>query len=160
MAFEPNPRLGKTIHGMDRILMGFKEANSQTFKKGQLVYPTSAATGALTACASDATLVLGRALVDATNVSSGNIEIPVEAWYPGDEVIMPCTSGGTATASSSFYPGTAYGLYVASNICYADLADTTNELFVFLEPIANADGSTSYWGRFTPKAVVAIGTGV
>lgn len=141
------------------VLNGFTEANSQTFKAGQLVYFNSG----VTACASDTwgtTDLLGIALKDATNVTSGNIVIPIYPIYAGDLWEMPLTNGGTDTALSSFTKGLRYGLYVASNVCYLDLAETTTDLALL---VGEADTTNRpYWGKvlFIPATLYfQTGTG-
>jgi hypothetical protein len=163
MAFINNPRHGKTVSGgAPRIVYGLKEANSQSFKAGQLVYDAgSAAGGQITACASDASAILGIAMKDATNVSSGNIEIPVALIEDGDEIFIKITNGGTLTASTTPLTLKNYALYVASNICYMDYADTGNDSIIFLEPVYDQLGAATYWGkvRFLPS-VLQVHVGV
>jgi len=158
-----NPRLGATHNGESgEIRYGWYEANTQSFKAGQLVYLAGdATTGGVTADATDSAAIMGIAMKDATNVSSGNIEIPVMIIYPDDELIMKCTASGTAKLSNLFYPGKKYGLYVGSNIWYADYDDTTNDAVMFVEPIYDVTGTSTYWGKFKLiPAAAQIGIGV
>lgn len=126
-----------------QIVYGFLEANSQSFKAGQLVTYSSG----VAAAASDSQALMGIALKDATNVTSGNIEIPIYPIYPEDEWEIKLTNGGTLTAASSFTQGTRYGTYVASNVAYLDLAETTTDNCIFVEPIDVTN--RPYWGKVT-----------
>src|SRR3989304_4568545 len=152
MAFNVNPRIGRTRSGLaSRILFGRYETNSSTFKAGQWVKDDGDAapgTACITVVASDGTSVLGIAQKDATNVTSGNIEIPIMEIQAGDELIMPTTATGTAKASNLFLTAKKYGLYVASNIVYADYDDTTNDCVIFKAPIYDANGDATFWGIF------------
>lgn len=68
-------QLIKTLNGCEpRTISYLKEANSQTFKTGDLVYSNS---GAITVCGANPSTILGIAKCDATNVTSGNKIIPV-----------------------------------------------------------------------------------
>ena len=152
MAFNVNPRLGRLRTGLaPRIIYGRYETNSSSFKAGQWVVDDGDAapgTACITAVASDGTLVLGIAMKDATNVTTGNVEIPVMEINPGDEIIMPCTASGTAKSSALFLTSKKYGLYVASNIVYADYDDTSNDAVAFKAPIYAGNGDTTSWGIF------------
>jgi len=165
MAFANNPRIGVTGNGQSpEIRYGWYEANSSAFKAGELVkLAGNATTGGVTTltAGAGAILIMGIAQKDGTNVSSGNIEIPVMIIRPDDELIMKCTASGTAKLSNLFYPGKKYGLYVGSNIWYADYDDTTNDAVMFVEPIYDADGDATYWGKFKLiPAAAQIGIGV
>jgi len=162
MAFGPNPRiLARAGKGIPDIIDTMKEANSSTFKAGQLVYSAgSGTTGPITVCASDAVVILGIAQKDGTNVSSGNIAIPVEVIRPGDRLAIQCydTSDAAVKLASAFYPGLAYGLVVASNVCYVDYDETTADAFIFIEPLDTVN--YPYWGIFEPKgSVCQVGIG-
>jgi hypothetical protein len=138
------------------LVYGFLEANSQSFKAGQLVAYNSG----VIAAASDTQALLGIAMKDATNVTSDNIEIPFYPIYPEDEWEIKLTSGGTATAASSFTQGTRYGTYVASNVAYLDYAETSTDNCIFKEPIDAVN--RPYWGKVTFISTVCymfVGTG-
>ena len=142
------------------VVYGFKEANSQSFKAGQLVLFNSG----VAAAASDATTtLLGIALKDATNVTSDNIEIPIYPIYSDDDWMIQTTATGTATASSSFTSGLRYGLYVASNVAYLDYDETTSDACIFKEPIYRASTSTGiYWAQvrfIAANCYLQVGTG-
>ena len=159
MAFSSNPRIGMTGSGhAPRILWGRHEADSQSFKKGQLGYLAS---GYLTADASDTAQILGIAMFDATNVTSGHVTGDVIVLRPGDEIKIRVTNGGTDTRITAANLGIGYGLYVASNVCYLDLADTSNDRFQITKMLYESDGSTvSYWAVATiPATVLQYATG-
>lgn len=129
------------------IVHGLLEADSQTFDAGDLVYSNS---GAITVVASDGQTVLGIALKDATNVTSGNVEIPVQIIRPGDVVRMHLTSGGTAALSSTATLYTAYGLYcTAATGSECDTADTSNDCVTVVKKCLDEFGDADYWVEVT-----------
>jgi hypothetical protein len=148
MAFINNPRHGRAAGGaIPRIIFGAKEANSQSFKAGQLVYLNS---GAVTVVADGGTAVMGIAMKDATNVSSGNIEIPIMVIEPGDSIIARIYNSNTSAhvLSSSPVQGVNYGIVSVSNVTYVNYYNTTNDVFVFIEPVYDQLGVATYWGKF------------
>lgn len=151
MAFANNPKIVRCVDGgVPTITDEHGEAASQSFLKGQLVY--LATDGLLTECASDAVLVFGRVLEDATGTTS--TARMVEVIKPGDRIKMKLTNNGSATTSASFEHGVAYGLYVASNVTYADLNDTTNDAVIFLDGVEDKDGTEVAWGIFQVKGSI------
>jgi hypothetical protein len=165
MAFNVNPRIGRTADGQaPRIIYGNYETNSLSFKKGEWVLcdgDAAPGTANITGVVTSGTLVLGIAMKDATNVTTGNIEIPVMEIRAGDEIYMPCVAGTTAAKSNTFYPSKNYGLYVGGNIVYANSSDTTTDCVIFKEPIYDANGDSTYWGIFQLRpASSQLGIGV
>lgn len=153
MAFTNNPKITST--GTDTLpvmIHELLEANSMSFKKGEFVYSNA---GAITNVASNGVVVLGIAQKDATNVTSGNIAIPVMIIKPEYEFKMRITNNGTDTLSSTPTEGKAYGLYVASNVVYADVNNTSSyDAVVFQRPVYDATGAATYWGYFRMLATV------
>jgi len=131
-----------------RIWYGISEANSQSFKAGNFVYLDTAA----------ATLypggdhpLFGIALKDATNVSSGNIEIPIMQVTPDDVVsITVATSADVPEAADTTCAiGTSYDTNAGTTISsMIDSSDTTHPCFRYQGPQYNADGSVSNRGYF------------
>ena len=165
MAFNVNPRIARTATGLaPRIIFGRYETNSSSFKAGQFVVDDGDAapgTACITVVGTSGTLVLGTAMKDATNVTTGNIEIPITEIQPGDELIMPTTASGTAKKSNLFLTSKNYGLYVSSNIVYADYDNTTNDCVIFKQPVYDANGDSTYWGIFQLRpASSELGIGV
>ena len=150
-SFDPrNPQIQCTSGKVAQITNRYSEANSQSFKAGQFVYFVS---GAVTVTADGNYPVAGIALKDATNVSSGNIEIPVQLIGPDDEVLIQvCNVSGTLeAANTTCVPGLSYDLQeVSTNLQYIDSSDTTNDKFVFIEAMLDGAGSATPWGRFRP----------
>jgi hypothetical protein len=149
MAFNVNPRILSTVGGGVPPIINIKEADSQTFKKGQLVYDAgSSANGAATVVAEDGTTIMGIAQADGTNVTSAHTTIPIEVIQPGDRVAIQCydKSDAAAKAASNFLKGKGYGLITASNVTYVDFDETTSDAVIFIEPL----DSTNYanWGIF------------
>lgn len=134
--------------GMPTVVYGLYEANSQSFKAGQFVYLVSAA---VTLYPGGDLPLYGIAMKDATNVSSGNIEIPVAVITPEDIVtITVATSADVPEAANTTCAiGTTYDTNTgASYPSYIDSSDTTNGCFRFQGPVLSADGSASNRGYF------------
>lgn len=132
---------------------GLLEANSQSFDAGQLVYLDS---GAVTAVASTGVDVLGIAELDATNVTSGNVAIPITVVKPDYLLKVRCTNNGTACTSESFVRGESYGIYTTNaTATYADLNNTTNDALVFVNHWKTPDGDYTNWGIFKLDAAVS-----
>ena len=141
-----NPVFWSRRGGASNMLNDCLEANSQSFLMDSVVYLNSAAVTAATHAGIEAATykIAGLAARAATNVTTGNVEIPIKKIRAGDQIRIACTTGGTDKDAADFTVGDAYSIYIASNIAYVDHADTTNEVFKFIRPIVNANGSTSY----------------
>lgn len=144
MAFTNNPKFLRAADGGLPIIREFREADSQSFTAGELVYLS---TGYVTVCASDTAQILGIAMKAATNVTTGHIQIPVMIIRPGDEIKIRSTSGGTDTACAITDIGVNHELYVASNVHYVDLAAESNDRFTIQRLLYKGDQSTAdgYW---------------
>jgi hypothetical protein len=151
MAATMDPRNPRIVprNGVPQITSRYLEANSQSFKAGELVYFNS---GAVTVAAVGDVPVAGIALTDATNVSTGNITIPVQLLGPDDEIYIRVSdgSGSYETANTTCVPGVAYDFNVASNLWSIDSADTTNPKLVFIEALYDATGTATQWARCKP----------
>jgi hypothetical protein len=150
-SFDPRqPQIQGASGKVGQIIHGLSESNSQSFKAGQFVYVH--ASGGITVSADGDVPVMGIALADATNVSASNATIPVQVLGPDDEVLIQVTTGGTLQASDTTCKvGIAYDLEtVSTNLHYIDSADVTHMKFVYMGPILDAAGASSYWGRFRP----------
>ncbi len=141
MAFTNNPR-PLTPDGIASVIR-ITEANSQSFKGGQLVYYGSG----VTVVATSGTKILGVALTDATNTTSGNVKIDIQRITPEQDWAIRVTNNGTNAYASTATQMTKYGLYVTSNVCYMDVNNTTNDAVTFLEPILDENGDSTYWAR-------------
>jgi len=155
------PKLEPHAGAVPKIVYDVLEANSQSFKAGALVYLSS---GAVAACADDPTKIWGIAMKDATNVTSGNVEIPVMIITPEDHVIIRVqSSAGTAALSSTLTPGTRYGTELDSNgVAYLLSSETTTDNWIFIEPVIGADGAAGYEARVSLISTVSdafVGTG-
>lgn len=104
----------------------FPEAASQSFKKGEFVYLD--ANGKLNACASDASIIAGMAMQDASGTE--NTAIAITLAKEGQKFTLHVTNAGSSTTTANSQVGNKYGLYVASNIAYVDVGDTTNKRFI------------------------------
>lgn len=147
-SFDPRgPYILPKNGSMPTILYGVNEANSQSFKAGQLVYNNSG----ITLYAGGDAPVLGIALKDATNVTSGNVEIPVMLIDPEDIVVFTVATSADVpeAANTTCAIGTDYDTNTgASYPSYIDSSDTTNGCFRFQGPVYDADGTASNRGYF------------
>lgn len=89
-------------HGGPPLIRKFQEANSQTFKRGDFVYLSS---GQLTICGTDPGAVLGIAMEDATNVTSGNAMIQTLILTRDTEICLQYYHATAASATYSDYSG-------------------------------------------------------
>ncbi len=150
-SFDPrNPRVVPSDGCVPQITNRYSEANSQSFKAGEFVYFVS---GAVTVATDGGDApIAGIALKDGTNVSSGNIVIPVQIINQDDDVYVQVDdgSGNLEAANTTCVPGVAYDVSVSSNHWTVSSNDTTNPKFVFVEALLDANGDATYWGRFKP----------
>lgn len=113
------------------MIREYPEASgSLTNKKGEFVYVES--DGQIVACASDATKILGIALRDFSGTE--NTMIPVLIAQDGTEFELNATGAVTALANRD----AKFALYVASNIHYCDLSDTSNDALMVTEILEGA----------------------
>ena len=151
MAAVMDPRNPRIVpgNGVPQITSRYSEGNSQSFKAGELVYFSS---GAVTVAAVGDVPVAGIAMTDATNVSTGNITIPVQLLGPDDEIYIKVQdgSGSGEAANTTCVPGVAYDFNVASNLWAIDSADTTNPKLVFIEGLFDSTGTVTQWARCKP----------
>lgn len=140
MAFTNNPKVIPSGSGKAGWIASFAEAASQSFKKGEFVYLSS---GALTACASDATKILGIALEDASGTTGTSIKVQV--IEPNDIIKIRVRNDTTDATCDNASLGTSYGTIVASNVHYLDINDTTNDALVPVRYETDESGSYTYW---------------
>jgi len=115
----------------------YPEAASQSFKAGEFVYLVG---GKVTVCASDATVILGMAVADATGTTDSSI--PVLLAEAGTEFKANVTGAVTAVTQR----GVKYALLVTSNKHYVDVSDTDNDAFTILD-FAQEDAIGDTYGR-------------
>ena len=134
-----------------------REANSMTFTRSHFVYANS---GAITD-AEPSTMILGLAEKAATEVTSGNIQIPVAVILPGDLLLIQVEDGSLSfeAADTTCVVGEAYGIaaYTANRASAIDSSNSTNKQFIFLGPQRDADGDSNYWGWFSPALETSVG---
>lgn len=108
------------------------EANSQSFVAGDLVFLSS---GTVKLVTNDAT-IMGVALKASTNVTTGNIKIPIQVITPETLFVAEVD-----TTSATTQVGEDYGLNTATTNCHAvDIGDTTTTC-VRVERIDSRDGA-------------------
>lgn len=126
---------------------GLLEADSQTFKAGELVVLGAAA--AVTAATDDMVLFMGFAEAAATNVTSANTEIPIQVIKPGYIVKLPVINNATACTTESFVIGTSYGFNVTvGTASYVDLSEVTTTCATFVRHCQKANGDYTIYGLF------------
>ena len=138
---QPGPNVPQILHGN-------LEANSQSFKAGHFVYLNA---GAVTYYPGGDVPIAGIALKDATTVSSGNIEIPVQVIGPNDEVLVQVATASDVVeaADTTCVVNVAYDTNAdVAEPSYVDSSDTTNPCLVFLGPVKDSAGASTTWGRF------------
>jgi len=134
--------------GIPSIQYGILEADSQSFKAGHFVYLASAAA---TLYPGGDLPLLGIAMKDATNVTSGNIEIPIQIITPDDEVAISVATSADVleAANTTCAVGTDYDTNTGSSIpSYIDSSDTTNACFRFQGELLDSTGSAAKRGIF------------
>ncbi len=124
----------------------YPEAASQSFKAGQLVYLAS---GKVTVCADDATVILGMAMQDASGTTDADVLVAV---FGEDTMVLSSiyhgTPGSAVTAITDV--GVKYGLQVDSNKCYVDKEETTSLAFI-VQKIYEGDAVGDQYGRVVAK---------
>ena len=145
-------RAGKpTIPGEVRW---YPMAVSQTFEKGEFVYLSSV--GQLTVCAADPAGICGMAMCGAEEASAGaattNVACPVTLAKRGQQFTLHICNGASTLATANAQVGNQCGLYVASNIHYADYGDRSNKRFV-IDDIGNEDVVGDTTGRVIMEVI-------
>lgn len=142
MAFANNPRIVSSGTNTAPMELTYQEASGQSFLAGELVYNTN---DGLTACASDATRILGQAMEAASGTAATSIRVQV--FTPETLIKIRVTNNGTDYLNSGALldKGKNFGLYVASNVHYLDVNDTTNDAFVVVREPTDATGTATYW---------------
>ena len=134
---------------LPRIQPNLLEANNMSFEAGELVWSNAGAITVISGTPFTAAEILGFAQKAGTNVTSGNIAIPVVVIHPTDLVKMPTTASGTAlTTTTNFTVGNGYGIYVASNVHYVDYDEGTEVCVIFEEHCKTPSGAFTGWGLF------------
>lgn len=120
------------------------EADSQSFSVGDLVYIYDSASPAysLTECGADPGTILGIALKDSTNVTTGNIMIPVVVLDEHTEFSMSLYHATASSATFSDLTKIGYASYgIAQNAAgkwVVDIADASNSRVVITDyPVEN-----------------------
>jgi hypothetical protein len=146
-SFDPRNPVIKSRYGLPEIIPAATEAGSTSFEAGELVYY---AASALVTVATASSLIAGVALVDSTSASPGTAAVPVQLILPDDEVQIRVASdtSGTLALASTLDVGNDYAIDVTSNLCFIDSSDTTGGQFIFVAPINDSAGTSTYWGRF------------
>jgi len=119
------------------------EANSQTFVVGDLLYLNSGAATLVTT--SQETQIFGIALKRATNVTTGNADIPILTISPEGLYVA---QSDTTTAVA--HVGEDYGLNYTSGSMSVDIGDTTSTS-VRIEMLDSRDAVGASGGRYVVR---------
>lgn len=154
MAFNTSFKFVRAADGGLPMIRSYKEASSESFVAGDLVYLSS---GAVTVCADDATVIMGIAMKAATSVTTGHTDIPVLVIRPGDEFAVRTTSGATLTACTTANVGIPYGVELISAGSWGvDTGSGSADAFIINRILYDPDGTQmGYWvqGTFYPNAL-------
>ena len=132
----------------------FPEAAVQSYKAGAVVELVA---GAVTACDNAADRILGIAQKDATGTTSA--DAPVQVFRPSDFIEMGCVDAAATdvlVAASGLKAGYTYSIAIDSNgVCNADLntEHATTEEVIFVQPVYDANGDSTYRGIFTLESL-------
>jgi hypothetical protein len=132
-------------------IMEFTEANSQSFKAGDIVKFDSSEDLAIGATGDAA--FLGLAMKDATNVTTGNATIPVQVFLPGAEVEANVYDAGSDHVLVKDNYNKVVNFYTASNIAYIDPTLSTAGVFVIIGP---AGGQKGILGDTNPRVIARV----
>ena len=145
-SFDPRNPIVNSHYGIPEIIPATTEAATTNFKAGELVYFVAGAPTVVTA----STKINGIALADSTNASPGAASVPVQLIGTDDELLIRCASNssGTLALANTFAAGQDYAVASVSNLVYADISDTSGGNVVFVAPVLDAAGNSTYWGRF------------
>ena len=134
----------------------FPEAAGQSYKAGAVVELVA---GATTACDDAAVRILGIVQEDASTVTSTASYVQVAR--PGDLIEMGCVDAAATdvlVAASGLTAGNTYAIAIDSNgVCNADLNTdhATTEELVFVQPVYDANGDSTYRGIFVLESLGA-----
>ena len=131
----------------------FKEAASQSYKAGALVY-LDATNGLVTLVGDSGTLIAGIAQEDASGTTSTAAHVQI--IRPGDRVYFTCYDASDAAekAASNFKAGFTYDIEEISGVAYAefDSGHATSEELIFIQPVYDANGTSTNVGIFQVEA--------
>jgi predicted RecA/RadA family phage recombinase len=131
-----------TISGGVYEIRRYPEAASQSFKKGELVYLAS---GKVTICGADPSLILGMAMEDATGTTDTSIAVAIankDTVFEGN--VYHGTPASAITAVTDI--GTDYGVVNANNKWYVDVSDTSN-VRILVRDLSKKDVVGDTYGR-------------
>ena len=144
-------RVAYTISGNSPQVITIPEAATQSFKTGQFVYANS---GKATACADDATTILGMAAHDASGTTDADCKVYVANPDTVFEAnVYHATAASAVTAITNRF--VTYGLEVDSNKCYVDINDTTNKALHVID-LSPKDQVGDQYGRVLFQVIDSV----
>lgn len=124
----------------------FPEGSTQSFKAGQ---PVKLSSGQVVIATDSTTGLLGIAQSDASGTQT--TMIPVQVVQPSrDRVLALVTNNGTDALASTLTVAEAYDFYLNSStgVFYADANDSSGGTLIFVQPVYDVNGDSTYWGVF------------
>ena len=144
------PRIRATAGGGIPEIRTMKEAASQSYKAGALVYLDSS-NGLVTALADGGAVIAGIVQEDASGTVSTAAHVQI--IKPGDDVLLICydESDTAEVLASTYKAGFTYDTEIDANgVAYAeyDNEHATNVQWIFISPVLDAAGASTNWGVF------------
>ena len=152
MAYGSNPKLANPGAGKCEVLnRNLTGVGTIGFLKGEMVYSNAGVATVIGSGAVTGNLIFGQSLI--TDTTAVGQVTPCKVVSSDQLWKIKLINNGTAAFASAFTVGTSYGMYVASNVHYADQYVTSTYCMVrYVEPALQpgdaADGSDCSWGLF------------
>lgn len=132
-------------NGIAEILDFPEGGSTQAFKAGT---PVKLSSGQVIIATDGTTGLLGIAQETASGTQTTYRKVQVCRPHL-DLIVAHCVTAGTAALASTFTVGTAYDFYIDSDyVFHADVAATSGPILVFVQPIYDVNGDSTYWGLF------------
>ena len=144
-SFDPRQPRIVTPGGVPEVYT-FKEGSTQTYVAGM---PVKLSSGVVVVATDSTTGFLGIVQEDASGVASTAAHVQV-VQPSRDRVLALVTSGGTDALASTLTVGEAYDFYMDSSVglFYVDAADSSGGTLIFVQPVYDVNGDSTYWGIF------------
>lgn len=132
-----------TLSGGPAPVVSLLEATSQTFKKGELVYLAS---GYVTVCSTDPSLIIGIANEDAHNITAGTQRVSVTLLngVVFKANVYHATAASAVTAQTQV--GSSYGVVAVSNKWFVDISEESSKRVTIMD-LVQEDTVGDTYGR-------------
>lgn len=122
-----NPKVLNTPEPTGMDLTKIRAADSQTWKRGQLLYISS---GTPAACSTTGRTTVAWMAAEDQATSTSSTDVWVYTLVPGMRMLIYVMNAGTAATAASAVVGTRYGIRDLSNVSYLDVATTSGQFEV------------------------------